>query len=87
MSKCHVTNNECGTRLFIQGAFTFNNLIKRQQLQAEANAILKADEEAFQSALPMPADAPQPTPTTAPTASPTSTPTGSPTATPTSESQ
>jgi hypothetical protein len=78
INKPAMTNEECGMRLFLVGAFALNHEKLRIELRAQGKADLQAGDAAFRSDLPMPPNAPTPTPTATPTATSTAIPTPGP---------
>ncbi len=78
-----MTDNECGERLFLRGAFELNHEKMLQELRADGRIALADEDAAFWADLPMPPPGPTATPTASPTVTPTVTPTISPTASPT----
>jgi hypothetical protein len=79
INKPAMTNEECGMRLFVRGAFDLNHEKLKVELRAQGKVDLQAGDDAFKADLPMPADGEPPAPTATPTATPTSTPTATPT--------
>jgi len=79
ISKPTMTNQECGERFFLRGAFEFNHQKKLRELKTEGRVALWDEDAAFWLDLPMPTDGGTPTPTVSPTTSPTATPTVTPT--------
>jgi hypothetical protein len=78
INKPAMANEECGMRLFLDGAFALNHKKLKIELRKQGKASLRTGDAAFKADLPMPANGAPPTPTATPTVTPTASPTPTP---------
>jgi len=79
INKPNMTNEECGMRLFLRGAFELNHERIVRQIRAAGRGEIQKEDDLFLADLPTPPDGVTPSPTASPTVSPTASPTVTPT--------